>query len=641
LRYGTNDRYKVPSYRRSGAGRIIGSPGFLTIHRDGANERFSINDNREGSGGAGSAFRDKALVAATARLKPKRIKPSSPAPTSTASSQEDFIPLCFSSSRKRKRLSSASPSPSDSSAESDSTSQSPSPDGLEQEEISTAKQRSISLSRAVKANPSDTASWLELIGLQDSLFPTPPTSSSRTADESKAVAQLRLALYEEALPHAVGTADRERLLVGLMREGAKVWDFRVLERKWDEVVKSEGRSFWLWKEWLAFKMTGVSGARLSVDEGRALIQLKLKQMEEELRDMAQNVVAVEGGNGEWEGIELLCNRVVYLFLRLTRFLQDTGFAELAVAAWQAVLEMTFSRPADYGSTDSAPEAFADFWESEVARIGEDGAKGWQHFAVGRMDDPPEAKRDSLGDMPPTAEPFKAWAAIERQRAENARMPARTLDHGTEDDPFRVVLFSDIKDILVWFPSIILSLVKPKLVDAFLVFCGLPTASLSGEGFADLLGDPFVTPREEALDLDLNRPETEVLSDLSRRAPQFEQQGGNMAISQEILFGTGWFRYLGHLSSATSRVDSAWVIGTLKYLVHSCRVEELAEYYLAMAWLNEPAGARKIAKALLREHSSNIKLYNAYALVEWANQNVEVSNKVLSSATGLVPVSRLP
>ncbi|GAB1320735.1 hypothetical protein MFIFM68171_10945 [Madurella fahalii] len=640
LQYGTNDRSKVPSYRRFLASGILGSPGFLTIHRDGAREQFSIRDHRDGSG-AGSAFRDRALVAAANRSLPKRIKPDTTAAPRAASLAEDFIPL-LPSSRKRKRgdgynhpsiypgTSPSSPSSSSSASRSPSRSPSPPPDH-EVEELSTAKQRSIALSRTVKANPSDTASWLELIGLQEALFPSRSGGSARTADEAKALAQLKLALYEEALPHAVSGADRERLLVGMMREGGRVWDAQALRRKWDGVVKAETGSFALWREHLGFEMTGSGGLGLTVEEGRGLMEGKLRELRMELTEVAARA-------GEEEVVELLSGRVVYLLLRLTCFLRDTGFVELAVAAWQAVLEMTFCRPVTAGEdADLVLESFADFWETEVARIGEEGAKGWWHF-VEAMDDPPEAKREPLGDIPSVKDPFKAWAAVEQQRAEKARMPARTLDQGTDDDPFRVVMFSDIKELLVWFPSRVLPLVKPKLVDAFLVFCGFPAAGLAGEEFAALLGDPFVAGRASTLGRGLRRDNIGPAADLPTRVPEFKQQGGAMAVSQELLFGNAWFRYLDKLSNGDSRFDCSWVLGTLRCLVTTCKVEELAEYYLAMEWLNEPAGARKVAKRLLKQYSANIRLYNAYALVESANQNPDVSYKVLSSATSLTPQS---
>jgi hypothetical protein len=653
--YGTNDRASVPAYYRFGAGRIIGSPGFLTIHRDRAHEEFSIRAPGEGSG-SGSAFRDKALVAAANRADSKRIKPSSDQP----SASEEFIPL--EPSRKRKHASHSpdpqlpppdyrsiygkAKSPSSSSSPTSSRSPSPTPQSpLPAPEISSTQTLALTLSAHVKSNPTDTRAWQELIALQDTLFSEthnlPPGGLNlKTADESRALAELKMGLYQEALEHVTDPKEREGLILGMMREAGRVWDEKVVAKKWDEVLATGGKGggwggsgFGLWRGRLDFEMGRV--AAFAVDEIRGGMERKLAEL--------GKVLAQTSDGGEQE--EEVCEQAVYVFLRLTRLLWDAGFGELAVAAWQGVLEMTFCRPVGELNAEAATESFGEFWESEVARIGEEGARGWRRFveAGEDMSDPPEPRVERASDVPKTADPFRAWAAAEQQAAVKARMPARTLDEGTEDDPFRVVMFSDIKSSLVWFPSSVLARVKPLLADAFLVFCGLPPAGISGEKFAALLRNPFVAGKGHGLDLSLNRTDAETTLDLSRRAPVFRQQGNSMAISPELLFsGDSWFRYLDKWSntyqSGGRQIEGSWALRTVGYLVKDCGMEALAEYYLAMEWLNEPTGARKVAKGLLKQYSSNIRLYNAYALVEWANQNTEVSHKVLSSAAGLAPVS---
>jgi hypothetical protein len=294
------------------------------------------------------------------------------------------------------------------------------------------------------------------------------------------------------------------------------------------------------------------------------------------------------------------------------------------------------------------EVFGEFWESEVARVGEEGSKGWRAFVeAGGQAEPPEPKTEAAGEVPEgITDPFKAWAAAEQRASEKGRMPARTLDDGADDDPYRVIMFSDIRDLLVWFPSAVLPQVKPLLAEAFLVFCGLPPAGIAGERFAVMLDDPFLGIKSQAFDIALTKADPETTPDLTRRTPEFRQQGGSMAISPDVLFSAdSWFRYLDKWASVfrpgDTQVDLPWVLRTLAFLVKDCGMEALAEYYLAMEWRNEPAKARKVAKGLLKQYGANIRLYNAYALVESANKNMDVANKVLASASGLVPVSEVP
>ncbi len=623
LQYGTNDRAKVPSYRRFGRGSIIGSPGFLTIHRDAATEQFSIRVPGDGPSST-SAFRDKALIAAANRLPSRRVHPS-PAPLLPTTHPDDFIPL---TSKKRKRsLSHESDTSSSSASSSRSPSPSPPPSDPPTTSASTPSPKPLAttLTTHLRKSPSDIPAWLHLIALQQPLFfpHTTTTPNSLTPDETKSLAKLRLNLYQQALSHASSTEDRERLVLGMMKEGGKVWGEEVSRRKWEEVV-AELDTFELWRGRVDFEMG--RAAFMGVEGVRGLM----------VREMSRLVEVLAGGGGEVE-----CERAVYVFLRVTQLLWDAGFGELAVAAWQAVLETVFCRPVVSEGGEVGLGLFGEFWESEVPRMGEEGAQGWRQFVEAReeMAEPPEARRDVPVEVSGAADPLQAWAAVEEQAAARANMPARTLDEGTDDDPFRVVMFSDLEDLLVWFPSAVLPLVKPLLAEAFLVFCGLPPAGLSGKRFAAMLSDPFVAGRGQGLDLSLRRDDTGA-PDLSRRTPDFEQQGGSMAISPEILFsGDSWFHYLGKWSGGQPQVDVSWVLRTLGYLVKDCGMEGLAEYFLALSWRNEQTGARKVAKGLLKQYSTNIRLYNAYALVEWANGNSDVSHKVLSSATGLARVSQ--
>ena len=646
-KYG-NDRAKIPSYRRFGAGKILGADGFLSIHYDGSREQFSITPRYRDRG---SIFRDKkALAAAASWSAPKHIKPSRSAGT-LPTADDDFISL--EPSRKRRRLGrdpvsrpdyrSIYGNSKDAHSDSDWDSDDESTDGGDATvEMTATKKRSIELSRRVRANPEDIPSWLVLIELQDSLFrenlgdAAETTAAPRlgTAEEAKALAGLKLTLYEEALSHAVRLSEKETLLLGVMREGARVWDSKALLKRWDEVSKDHGDSFELWRARLNFELARM--ATCTYEDVRTFIMDRLHI----LRKGFTEVYSAAGDGEVCESLMRSCSQLIYVFLRLTCFLRDAGYQELAAAAWQAELELTFCRPTTMSDSgeEAALNSLADFWESEVPRMGEDGARGWQHFAEAPdgTTDPPEPRSSGPRENPQTRDKYKAWALVELDSSNRSRLPARTLDDGAEDDPFRVVMFSDIKDFLVWFPAAVVAQVSSELLDAFLLFCGLPTACLSSGLVHHSSDDPFIAGQGEAFEAALSGTRLEQPTE-ERKKPEFRQQGGSLALSRDVLFpGKEWFRYLDSQCNTRRLMDSpveiSWVLGSLRYLVRQCRIEELAEYYLALEWLSEPAGVRKAAKGLLKQYSSNLGLYSAYALIEWANGNAEVSEKVLSAAT---------
>ncbi|KAK0748797.1 NRDE-2, necessary for RNA interference-domain-containing protein [Apiosordaria backusii] len=649
FRYGGNDRSKIPAYYRAGNGKIIGSRGHLILHRDGPRDLFSLSFSREG---LGSAFRDKVLLSQIRRTKSRRIRSSTKPPPPPS---EEFISLVPSKKRKRGQESpesgsdedqqpdyrsiygKAKPPPSES--ESDDSENEDEGPSEEKKELSSARDASIRLTRHLRSQPTDIPSWLKLIALQDSLFaedighPRP-----RTENEIKALAELKLSLYQEALGHLPPSSQpdqRDTLLLGMITTGLKIWDDKTAAKKWDSLPQKyhatpDSSSFELWRARLNWEMSRVGSC--TVEKIRDILTAKLKALAKEISGASDSSSSVE-----------ICQQIIYVFLRLTRLLQDAGYVELAVASWQALLEMTFSRP----SQSSSAELFEEFWESEVARFGEEGAKGWACYeATGGDDLPPDPKiDDGQGDgidVEGYKDPYQLWAAMERKRAEKARMPARTLDEGTDEDPFRVVMWGDIKEFVVWFPAEVLDTAKRLVVEGFGVFVGIPSAS--EEGFVKKWrNDPFLAAKGQAF-----RPWEMVKKDslegvdvdLSKPPPEFGQQGGDMAVSSELLFTKeGWFKCLDswdktHLPG-DSQLDLQWVLGTLKRLVTDHHREELAEIYLAMQWLNsDPKATKKVAKALLKQYSTNTRLYNAYALIEWANNNPELAFKVLDSAINL-------
>ncbi|KAL0473466.1 NRDE-2, necessary for RNA interference domain-containing protein [Neurospora intermedia] len=645
FRYGGNERSKIPSYRRFGAGKLIGSPGYLSVSFQDSKEVFTIRGPGEGRGN-GSVFGDKTLMAwARAKgAKVKHIKPGVGGENGESAAEDgDFISL--EPPRKRQRAD-RSPAPEDGDktpdyrsiygkaksededSDGDETLSDPESEnkvGSHLSDMSTANKRSLELHRQVKNSPQDTKAWLELIGLQDTLFMEHQLEGQVIiGDQVKALAELKLSLYEEALPHALDISLKETLLNGMMREGEKVWDPKQLAKRWEEITKSNSDSFLLWVSRLNYELSQV--ATFTYDELKTFMVTKLQILHRTLATASSE-----------KNVVMLCSQLIYVFVRLTCYLRDSGYIELAVAAWQATLELNFCRPRNASNFQSAIEDFSDFWESEVPRIGEGNAKGWRHSVedVGAMTDPPEAIPREPSGPPQARDPFEAWASLERREAAKARMPARTLDEGTDDDPFRIVMFSDIKDLVLWIPSQMLPQVQLQLVDAFLIFCRLPNTAKSSA-----LKDPFIAPRGQAFESLLDQiGRHDILNsvEIERKPPLFGQQGGNMALSQELLFsGQDWFQYLGQWASLSIDADGdvrpPWVLETLHYLVLTYGIEQLAEYYLALAWLSEPLGAKKVAKGLLRRYSSNTRLYNAYAMIEFANGNIGIAEKVLLSAT---------
>ena len=79
------------------------------------------------------------------------------------------------------------------------------------------------------------------------------------------------------------------------------------------------------------------------------------------------------------------------------FLQQVGHMERAVATYQAMAEFTMFCPDKYGaeSLEDRVALFESFWDSGVARVGEEGARGWR-FWIENTSEEPIAKQSNEG-----------------------------------------------------------------------------------------------------------------------------------------------------------------------------------------------------------------------------------------------------
>ncbi|KAF7562629.1 hypothetical protein G7046_g1508 [Stylonectria norvegica] len=629
-KYGGIERSKIPSYYRYGYGRVLGTAGRLVLHRDGAWNQFSLRMPGEGS----SAFRDKDGLRSKSwrpRLKPVRIrKQKAEEPVDT---DEDFLSLTTSKKRKRDQdqveSSSDDDQPnyrslegkakphqySDSELDYDSESSAASETTNESNPL---KWKSIQLSRRVKDHPEDIDAWLELANHQDTLLRAGEDIDRKALEaEAHSYAEIKLSLLETALSNVSTPKDRERVLVPMMMEGVKVWNSKTAARKWTEVLKDEDDNFALWKTHLDFVMSDIS--TFQYDEVKSMLVDRLRQ-----------TVSRFGTDSSTHVSEAIC-----IFLRVTRFLHDSGYKELAVAAWQAFLELNFFRPANLDGQNSDVAAFGDFWESEVPRIGDAESKGWRSFVEsGGLGDAPEPLPDDGDKASQSKDDYKRWADIERCRAEKASIPARTMDEGTEDDPFRVVMFTDIEPLLFAIPSKDMPRVAQQLLDSFLIFSRFPTVFNSSPWTDAACHDQFLAGLSGGIEsVPLEKPAEELSEEAPKRLPLFGQGGLHAAYSPDVLFpGTGWFQYVSP-AAVNRKAETTLVINVAKQLVHAAKVEGLAEFYLSLC-SKKGTNIKKPAKALLKQYPTIMGLYNAYALAEFANDNPSVATKVLASATEL-------
>ncbi|EXA49263.1 hypothetical protein FOVG_02507 [Fusarium oxysporum f. sp. pisi HDV247] len=636
IRYGGLDRSQVPVYYRDGYGKVLGTRGRLVIHRDGPRDQFSLRMPGEGS----YALKDRdGLRSRNWRVRPTPLRVRKQENDGQGEEDGDFLAL--SSSKKRKQLHQASDSSedeeqptyrsiegkakprryddSDLESESDAAA-----DDINLDQNNPLKWKSIQLSRRAKDQPDDIDAWLELANHQDALLRAGEDVDHKALEaEVHSFAEIKLHMLESALSNVSNHQDRIRVLIPLMREGIKVWNSKVAAKKWLDLREDEDKSFTLWKTHLDFAMSNISAFHFDT----------LKQMH---LDRIRHVMSRSQVSIEPEDLK----EAIYVFLRLTRFIHDSGYKELAVAAWQAFLELNFFRPTQLDDQSAAFESLRDFWESEVPRIGEADAQGWAKFvADGGIGDAPEPLQDIKGPEYQSRDDYKRWATLESSQADKARIPARTMDEGTEDDPFRVVMFSDIEPLLFFVPKSILPAVQEQVLDAFLIFQGSPPTFWSDhwtdEAYHDQFLAVFTLHMESSVPMPLSGDEDP--TEIQRKPPSFRQNPLCVSETLDVLFPQSeWFSYLPSRNRKND-VELGFMVNTTKQLVHNANFGGLATYHLALSQVQD-GSSKKAAKTLLKRYPTNLGLYRAYAIAEYANENHEVASKVVSSATELASKS---
>ena len=665
IEYGSLHQYNVPQYFRSGSGRVCGlSPNFRIDREAGNKKHVVISDTRL----AHHNRRDKAAFTEAHFEKETRIRPMPLLADSLQDIHANFLPLSERKLNNRQNVEDIIFEDLSSSTDDDMyhyrsiqgkakptnvpqdpdleyyEPQSPSEDNIGSLETTAVLSKQIALSRRVDIEPTNGDAWLDLIAHQDLLIEHRSEKRKVSTAEQLSTADIKLSMYEKAL-NAVGSPKyKERFLLGMMEEGAKIWDPRKLGSKWQSVLQENPRCQGLWTKYIDFEQTNFT--TFHFDELRETYIKCLKILRGvKLADdgeLAENNIVIE--------IQL------YVLLRVTLLMGEAGFPEQSVAIWQANIEFNCGGPYlssgknPYNSTyEDLLQSFEKYWESEVPRVGEEGNQGWAnhflnpgHIAQPRSDIPlPQSTSDSL---------IEDWYDHETAHFRQGRQPARSIDDTVEDDPYRVVLFSDVEPFLLHLNSSS----QQALVYAFLAYCHLPAPENTPSHLREWWSDAFI--RNDGLQgfervlgswpfANINQNlDSELLRDPENPLPAKTSIGSPISFylsSIDVLFAKPetWFskfnEWLSAYDTRQAPVEETWVCRVLKALGDAdLGGIDLAEYFLALEFKINPSNARKTAKTFLKKKPSDLRLYNTYALMEYRLGNVVKAESIMITAINM-------
>ena len=597
FRYGTMNRYDIPPYRRFGHGFILGLSANQKIDRAESTDKKIVvtpatrrrqerllTDKRANKSrgralrlvktGEGDTSLDQDFVLLSSRAKRRRDE----------SEDEDDQVEMEADYRRIDGPKSSEPVDPDTQYESD-------PELVIDTEIT---RKNSQLARQTKEHPTDVQGWLALIKHQEAMLKLERPSAELTASDKAHLADVRISTYEEALKKiGLDKNSQLRLYQGLLKEAERAWDGAKLAGKWKDVLAKHPQSVDLWMMYLDFVQSRFTSFKY--EECRAIFFKCVESLRANKADISSE-------------------QSLHLLLRLTAMAHDAGYQELGLAVWQALFEHNLMRP----ESGADIQAFEEFWESEVPRIGETGAKGWRH---GSTDDPPPPGPSSLQEREASDANFESFRERECEATSVLRHPGRASDDVAEDDAFHTIFFSDIEPYL--------AIVTPEtpatlMIEAFLCFCMLPPLAHRIPQQRAWWTDPFLQRHWHSA-----TPDTDESHDFTKAVKRYSNYSAkSFQMTTELLFEQ-------HFSLDGIKLDADFIRCLLKILSSDPSSEEIVgEYLLAFESKHFPSEAFKTAKRLLKARPSSLRLYNAYGLVESRLGNSSKADQVFSMALSM-------
>lgn len=327
--------------------------------------------------------------------------------------------------------------------------------------------------------------------------------------------------------------------------------------------------------------------------------------------------------------------VLYIFQRFAHFAKEAGYDELAIASFQALVELNLFRQASKIPTyekerDTELDRFEEFWDSECLRFGEVGAKGWHASDPDNMPDIPPIKEDEI-----YAQTIEDWYRHEEET--RGSMPARTTDDLPDNDPYRVILFNDLRPFLYTFQTDIVR----RIPYAFLAFCGvnLPSPDLSSNDSS--VRDPWLNNVLDTAEFWPSSSNPEMIEWINGEAVEPERLPGMegpftfkrkvWSVDLDTLFPPTdtWFQRLEEID--LQFVTKPFLSTGLTQLKPVIQDEWFMIYHLAIENLLSPSTVLKLAKSYIKGRKTSVSLWNIYALLLWRRNEFEEARKIWKTA----------
>ncbi|KAL3374250.1 hypothetical protein AABB24_005955 [Solanum stoloniferum] len=223
--------------------------------------------------------------------------------------------------------------------------------------------------KMTRERPHDAQIWLGFAQFQDKVASMQPQKGARLQTLEKKISILEKAT--ELNP------DSEDLLLSLMNAYQRRDSIDDLIIRWEKILIQNSGSCTLWREFLRVVQGDFS--RFKVSEVRKMYANAIQALSGAWTKQHRQVSGGANSPSMDPAIVRLELGLVNTFLSLCRFEWQAGYRELATALLQAQIEYSLFCPSLLLSEQSKQRLFEHFWNSNGARVGEDGALGWSKW----------------------------------------------------------------------------------------------------------------------------------------------------------------------------------------------------------------------------------------------------------------------
>ncbi|KAF1799857.1 NRDE-2, necessary for RNA interference-domain-containing protein [Mucor lusitanicus] len=649
LRYGGNHIYSIPEYKRRGGGRVVGLPFNKRIDNSVVKAgQVSIIDRSDKKPprytDSNYAWKELDKSLKRIRIKPKRNLPDPFAShTNTISFDDQF------SKHALENETYASSGVDYRSLEGNKVKRRRVDEDSEEEEGESfndhIRQRTIDFNRKLDQEPHNVQLWLDFIRFQDEVAAGLDPANSSNNNKSS-LNEVKLSIFEKALDH---NPTDEELIHAYLTCGAETWETLKLLREWDTMLKQHPDSIRLWAEYINLRQTNF--ASFSYTQCVKVFEDALSTLKRQANKCKQD---------DMERREDIESLMVYILLRACLFIKQSGYQEKAFAIIQAAVEFNLYAPVNFSmkhveqqhTAQEKVDAFVEFWDSEVLRFGEAGALGWHEYFRAR--DNGEEIPDTVLDKPPTNNEeddndmlsLKDWLASELESEQKNRLPLRmnqAEDDSVDEDPYRIILSDDITSFLFDTTS---EGARQSLIYSVFVFMGLPYTPPQVGTNTHFFTDTF-THNEMALShfwpskpstkkhlvwyvagVPMNPQET-----TSEMNPYYIPNSYPVGLNELFAKSGSWFRCAGK-EYMQCNVDEAFTRTVFQQLLAVEKSQHLTICYLAFESSCGHKSGRRLAKSLLKDQTTSLILWNAYAQMEKSHDRMDEARKVYLTALSM-------